>query len=277
MYRKAFDGTAADGYIRVVKILWVGNSNDRPSAAVPEGQLRHKLLEPRLAEALGEPVEITSRPLWPTADAAGIMSGWVERFEPDLVYLKANQFWFNHQSVPLRIERMLGPLGPPIARLALKANGAGWLAHNAPFRSTRDFARQRLQGACHFEPDEVVQRMADCVRVVLRNESTHLLVASANGLTDSSLNGKLRQQTEARRLAVHRGLQRLCAELHVDYLGYDQPHYLTQPMTERHLQSDQFHRDSQGHRDNVDQKFDLLLPACQKVLASRSVGAAASS
>ena len=263
-------------YIRVVKILWVGNSNDRPSAEVPEAQLRHKLLEPRLAEAIGEPVYITSRPLWPRADAAEVMLGWVERFEPDVVYLKANQFWFNHESVPLRFERMFGPLGRPLSRAGLAANSTGWIAHNAPFRAAREFARKRVQGACYFEPSEVVQRLGECIRVVLRNESTYLLVASAYGLTDSSPNEKTRRRKEARRLVVHRGLQRLCSELHVDYLGFDQPHYVTQPVSVRHLQADEFHRDAQGHREDVDKKFNLLLPACQKALEGRRAGAAAS-
>lgn len=256
-----------------MKILWVGNSNDRASTEVPEGQLRHKLLEPRLAEAIGEPVEITSRPLWPTTEAATIMGGWLERLEPDVVYLKANQFWFNHESVPLRIERLLGPLGRPVARVGLKANDTAWLAHNAAFRSARDFARRRVQGSYHFEPEEVVQRLGECIRVVLQNESTHLLVASAFGRTDPSLDEKARGRREVRRLKVHRGLQALCRELHVEYLGTDQPHYLTQPAVERYLQSDQFHRAARGHAADVDRKFTLLLPACQKAMESRHGGA----
>lgn len=264
-----FDGTELAGYIRLVKILWVGNSNDRPSAEVLEGQLRHKLLEPRLAEAIGEPVDITSRPLWPTEDAPRVMSGWLERWEPDIVYLKANQFWFNHESVPLRIERMLGPLGRPIARAGLRANETGWLAHNSAFRSARDLARRRIQGAYLFEPDEVVQRLGECIRVVLRTETTYLLVASSFGISNSSSDATTRRRTEARRLAVHRGLERLCGELHVDYIGADQPHYLTQPPIESHLQSDQFHRAARGHAEDVDKKFALLLPACQKAMEHR--------
>jgi len=252
-----------------VKILWVGNSNDRPSAEVAEGQLRHKLLEPRLADAIGEPVEITSRPLWPTTEAATIMGGWLERFEPDLVYLKANAFWFTHESVPLRIERMLGPLGRPCAGASLKANSTGWLAHNTAFRSARDFARRRIQGSYHFEPDEVVQRLSECIRVILQNETTHLLVASAFRSTAQSLDEEGRQRREARRLRVHRGLQALCNELHVDYLGVDQPQDITQPTLEDHLQSDQFHRAARGHAADVDKKFALLLPACQKAMEHR--------
>ncbi len=253
-----------------MKILWVGNSNDRASAEVSEGQLRHKLLEPRLAEALGEPVEIVSRPLWPKPDAAQVLSSWLERFEPELVYLKANQFWFNHESVPLRIERMLGPLGRPVARASLRANGTGWLAHNSAFRRLRDFIRRRVQGAYYFEPDEVVLRLGECIRVALRNENAQVLVACAFGISDRSSDEKTRRRLEARRLMVHRGLQRLCADLHVDYVGADQPHYLTRPILEQHLQSDQFHRDARGHRENVDQKFELLLPACLKVLEGRT-------
>lgn len=197
------------------------------------------------------------------------MRGWLDRFEPEVVYLKTNQFWFNHQSVPLRIERALGPLGRPFAGAALKANDAGWLAHNAAFRSARDFARRRIQGAYHFEPDEVVQRLGECIRVILQNESTHLLVAGASGLSDQSLDEKDRQRREARRLRVHRGLQALCNELHVDYVGADQPHYLTQPTLERHLQSDQFHRSARGHAQGVDREFDRILPVCQKSMEHR--------
>lgn len=256
-----------------MKILWLGNSNDQPSAEVPESALRHKLLEPRLAEAIGESVEITARQFWPTPDAAKVVEGFMTRYAPDVVYLGTNSFWFNHESVPLRLERALGPFGSFVRRTALNANGAGWFAHNRAYRSVRDFARRHIDGAYHFEPEEVVQRMAECIRVVLRSEGALLLVRTPSGKRDTAPTPKVRDRREARRLQVHLGLKKLCDELHVDYLGSDRPSYIDRPLGPEDpalLQGDAFHRNAAGHRDDVDQKFQLLLPICLKALEARA-------
>ena len=107
-----------------------------------------------------------------------------------------------------------------------------------------------------------------------RSEGVTLVVASSFGKRDWALTEQSRQRAEERRLRVHRGLERLCAELHVDYLGRALPRYREfGPEDTRLLGRDAFHRNAEGHRDNVDEKFQILLPICRKAQEGRDARA----
>ena len=161
--------------MRAVRVLRLANSDDVVGDVPPA--LRSAAISERvLAEAVGEPVETVRRTVWPSDDLPDLVERWIGRYEPDLVSLTVASFWVAFASVPLRLQRRLPVIGPPLASFAFRAAGNERLAHNAAFRAVRRTMLRCIGGDYHFEPEYVVPLMEECFRRVLRSEDVGLAV-----------------------------------------------------------------------------------------------------
>lgn len=246
-----------------MKYLRFGSSNDG-RAEVPAELRRAAIVEQRLSEALGEPVESVVRQAWPDERLPGLVARWMDEFRPDLVLLPVNSFSFNYESVPLKIERRLGPLGKPIAHLGWKAAETPAIAHRGAFHSARRLAQRTIGGATYFEPEQVLEVMAKCVRTIVQHEQAILIVKGSRGSRDFSVSDGARRRSEERRLTVHRGLQALCGELHVDYFGTDTPRYAEAGAEPGSMIGDRFHYDATGHRSSADRQLEMVVSVLEK-------------
>src|SRR6185503_12628403 len=97
------------------------------------------------------------------------------------------------------------------------------IAHRGAFHVARRWAQRTIGGATYFEAEQVLEVMTRCIRTIVQHEQTILIVKGSRGSRDLAASDGARRRGEERRLAVHRGLQALCSELHVDYFGTERP------------------------------------------------------
>jgi hypothetical protein len=88
-----------------------------------------------------------------------------------------------------------------------------------------------------------------------------LVVRGPQAFADVSPSGAARARAEQRRLHVHRGLRDLCRELHVEYVGFDEPVYRT--ASRPGLLADDLHRDAAGKHADAEQETAVILRAWQ--------------
>lgn len=205
-----------------MKILYLTNSNSiQPQIA--ESERRMALVSRGMEQVVGEPVEGVIRPVWPTKALPRAVDRWMEAERPDMVYLQVIAFWFTYESVPIRLEKMLGPLGRPVRSLGIKASQTPWIGHNDTFHNVRQWAQRHIGGASFFTPEQVVETISESIRIIVRYEDSLLVVKGPRGGRSYQASEEARQRADARRLIVHRDLKALCSELHVDYVGSDVP------------------------------------------------------
>jgi hypothetical protein len=91
-----------------VKVLRLSNTNDvLPGMA----GIRPGLLRERLEAFVDAPVEVVVKTIWPTETLPATVEKWVEREQPDLVWLGVVDYWYEYTPVPKRMERLFGRFG----------------------------------------------------------------------------------------------------------------------------------------------------------------------
>ena len=227
-----------------MRVLRLSTSDDRPGR-VAAGQAAHEVAEQILRDETGEAVETVVRPIWPDESLPDLIDRWMERYEPDLVFLRVNGFWFQYESVPLKIERKFGRLGKPLARAGTRIGEVSWLARSRTFRRLQYFAVKVLGGATYFTTEQVTACMEECIRRVVAHEHVGLVVRG----TDGRLAGELPQRSiaayESRRQQVEHALERICRSLHVRYMGTTE--MFDRQKMDAMLGADRFHRGAEGH------------------------------
>lgn len=203
-----------------MRILRLATSDD-DSARLAPGATAQEAAARVLTEATGEQVETIVRSPWPDAGLPDLVGRWLERYEPDLVLLKVNAFWFNYLSVPLRLERSLGPLGKGIGRAGVRVGETPWLTRSTVFRHGRRYLVRIVGGATYFTPEQVVTSMEQCARRILAREGTGLLIVGPHSRLNHELARKAAAAHELRRLHVHNAMKQFSAELHVPFIGQD--------------------------------------------------------
>ncbi len=244
-----------------MKVLFLGNSSE-VYGDIAEGDRRTSRAATSLEEAFGEPVEMQTRQIWPTAALPKRIDQWVTDFEPDIVYLNVIAFWFNYQSVPLKLERKLGRAGKSLKDAGVKASQVPWLGHTRAFHWSRDMLQRLIGGATFFEPEEVTSVVSDCVRVIVRHEDTVLVLKGPRSSATYNSTGRARAWAEERRQRVQRALADLAADLHVDYVGAEVPRYLTEP--ERDMLGDRLHTGAEGHARSGAEMAEILKAAWER-------------
>lgn len=93
--------------LRPVRLLWLGNRED--AGASHGGPI--PVARRRLEAVTEESVEVTARVVWPSDELPGIIAGWLDRYQPDVVMFEQDAYWYLLPLLPLRVERLLGRLG----------------------------------------------------------------------------------------------------------------------------------------------------------------------
>lgn len=236
-----------------MRVLFLGNSNE--ALDLPAGApRRHEVMERELAAEYGT-AEIVTKRAWPNAGFPKVLERWIGELEPDVVYLNVAEYWCLYESIPLRIERRFGKFGKPLAAAGTKAAETPWVSHNRLFRTLRQAGQSVVAGAVYFSPEEVVDRVVECVRLCLRDEKLVVVVDGQRGRRPHATTRRWRDRVEARRQFVHRRLKAECARLHVVYGGDDVPQWAWHP------------EGMDGHRDGLHQGVDGQVWMANEALA----------
>lgn len=243
-------------------LLFLGNSNDA-GTWFEGGKKRHELVAERLQAEFGEPVEVTVKTLWPSAELPGIVAGWVQKTQPDLIYIDTASFWFLYRSVPLRVQRLLGKAGPKVGQAGFKvANSKRW-SHNVLFRKVRGALQLTIGGDSHFTADEVQERISECIRIAVRAENAVVAVKGPHGKFNRARTKRGFLKDEKKRLRVHHAWQTLCDQLHVTYEGRIDP-ALYETDYRATTVGDGLHSDATRHALDSESLFQTLRAALIK-------------
>lgn len=234
-----------------MKVLRLTNSNDILPGTADD---RPGLLRERLEAYLGGPVEIVVKAIWPTESLPATVEKWIERDQPDLVWLGVVNYWYDYMSVPKRMERVFGRFGNTASNLGFKAADTPWLSQNAVFRSLRRALQRTIGGDPHFSPEHVVATVGAIARRVLRNEGTVLVVWGPFAHTNYAVSKKAERQAEASRQYIVRSLRELAGTLHFEYYAPDEPYWKTQGTPE--FARDKFHYSQAWAGEAVDREFE---------------------
>ena len=229
-----------------MRVLLLGNSNDG-GEWFEGGRKRHEIVRDRLADSYGEPVEVTAKTVWPNEEMARVVEGWIEKYEPDVIYLTLASYWFQYDSVPLRVRRLLRGLGPGVAKAGFRVAESPRWGHNALFRGLRRALQSTIGGDRHFTPEQVVERASEVIRGTIRREGIVLAIQGADGRTDYARSARGRRANEKRRLQVHRAMQAVCAQHHVTYENSETPLWASTPELAGNRVGDGLHANARWH------------------------------
>lgn len=209
-----------DARLWEVKILQFGSSNDTVERFVA-GEPRNLIIQREVERELGEPVTVVTKRIWPSDRFPDLVSRWLDEESPDIVTLPVIGYWFNFESVPLKLQRRFGRLGETLANSGRRSAEIPWLAHNVAYRTARNLAQRTIGGATHFTCNEVVACIGSCVREVVQREGIGLVVQGPYGgqhLSGTSRRGIARE--EERRQRVNAGVRDVCARHHVTFIEH---------------------------------------------------------
>jgi len=227
-----------------MRVLRLTNSDDmNPSISA---DLRSPAITSRrFTELTGEPCETISRVMWPRPVLPSLVERWIEEHRPDLVFLVVTSFWFTYESLPLRLERSLGPLGRPLTRAGLKAGAYRPLATSRAFHLARRAGLRWIGGATRFTTGHVVQMMEACIRTILALEELVLVVRGPQTAFSADAGSKVAARAERRWWEVERAMKQLCGQLRVEYISFDTPAFAD--ASAGGYQRDFAHLDAEGH------------------------------
>lgn len=198
-----------------MRILRLANSNDFVNY-VSDEQRTYRYVEQALEALTGEKVETVRKPFQPADDLPDIVERWVTEFQPDIVFLMVNSYWFNHESVPLKLKRRFGRVGQVVGDAGLHAADRSWFAERWWFHKARYLLQATIGGETPYTPEYVLENMEAVIRRVLRYEHVHLVVRSSSGGRERpDLPKGVRERREVRRKFVAERIERLCEQLNV--------------------------------------------------------------
>ncbi|HXU25337.1 MAG TPA: hypothetical protein VN697_15040 [Tepidiformaceae bacterium] len=261
------DASEVTRYRAPVRILGLLNSNARGGdARIAAEDLFPNRMRGPLSQALGEPVEITARIAWPTPRLPRVAAQWMAESRPDLVVFPISSFWFLYESVPVRLERKLGPIGGAVAAASLRAAATPWLAHNGAFQTLRRTAQRTVGGSAYFEPGQVIEVATATIHSLLRDESPYLLVIGPSGGDQWATDSASAARIAAKRRSVDDSMGALCRSLHVEYWGASDIAAIRDPR-KASLQGDRLHLDAEGHRRTAEHYLDPITALCRRAKA----------
>jgi hypothetical protein len=243
-----------------MKVLILGSSNDTQDW-VEGGRKRHEIARDKLAVEFGEPVVVVVKNLWPNERVAEFVGRWMIESEPDVVYLNVTSYPFSYESLPLRLQRVLGRFGNGVGSASFQLADSRRWAHNAVFRTLRRWGQATLGGDTYFTPEQVVERMIETIRVIVRNEGTVLVVKGPHGRREPAITKREQRRHEAKRLYVHAALRAACAQSHVEYVGRATPDWQVTTRPKGVLIGDGLHSNAVGHAYRADGLFVTIRDA----------------
>jgi hypothetical protein len=206
----------ANGPTAAVRILRLTNSNDMLADLPPE-QMGAAIADQIVRERTGEPVETVIRVAWPGPALPDIVDSWLDRYEPDVVFLRAPGFWVSYESVPVRLQRRLGPLGKWPGELGLKIGGTPRFANSRAGKAARKLMMRTIGGDTYFTPEQATAHVAAVFSVVLARESIIPAMRGPGHPIDSSATRKGLVRATGRVDEFDARLRVLCASLHIAF------------------------------------------------------------
>jgi hypothetical protein len=202
-----------------MRVLRLSNSDDFAGDLAPEARAWHVAGE-LLAAEIGEPVETTTRTIWPTAAVADLVESWLDRYEPDMVFLKVNWYWYGYESVPLRLRRRLPIVGRPLAAAGDGAQKISWVSRTRAFKAARHVANRAIGGDSNFTCDEVIERVQAVIRRIIVRENIIVIVKGTGGGRDAiGALGPYYARFKPKREYVEDTIEAFCRDLGVHYTG----------------------------------------------------------
>lgn len=202
-----------------MRVLRLSNSDDFAGDIPVEARPWHIAGEV-LAATVGEPVETIARNTWPDPSLPDLVGQWLEKYEPDLVFLKVTWFWYAYESVPLRLKRRLGIVGRPLAAAGDRATQISWLAKTRAFKISRRALHRIIGGDAHFSEDQVIERMKAVIRKAVAREHVVLVVKGTGmGRDDTGTLAGYYDRYRARVERVEGEIEAFCQLLGVHYMS----------------------------------------------------------
>jgi hypothetical protein len=225
-----------------LRILRLTNSNDL-LGNIPAELRGAAVAERVVAEATGEPVETVQRVVWPGPELPAIVERWLANYQPDVVFIRIPAFWICYESVPLRLQRRLGPLGYWPGRLGLKIGGNPGFAASRFGKTTRKLLLRTIGGDAYFTPQQVTLHVEAVLRTVLAKESVVPAVRGPGHSINSAGTARGLARAVQRSEQLDALLAAACSRLHVAYVsaravGHDSSFLL----------SDELHDGPEGQR-----------------------------
>ncbi len=218
-----------------MKVLRLTTSND---TVISGPGSRVERIQRLASERLGEPVEVVSKAVWPDARLAAAVERWIEKEQPDVVWMLVQNFWFEYLSVPKKLERHFGRAGKLASDAGFRAAEVPWLARTAGFRALRRLLQRTIGGDAHFTVDELYETVEAVARISLRAEGRQFVVWGPFSYTNYAVTRRQTETAMRKRAALIARIRRLAGELHFFFEAPERPLWETQRMR---LHSDQFH------------------------------------
>jgi hypothetical protein len=237
-----------------MRLLRLTNSSDT-FEGVPEPQRATRVAEDVFTELTGEPIETVLKLFWPEPGLPDIVDRWIARYQPDVVFMRTSMVWCAYESVPLRLERRLGRLGRPLARLGFKLGGSDAMIRSPLFRAARRLALRTIGGDVYFRPDEAAEIVGATFRRVVAHESVIPALCGPGFARDASGTAAGRARAARRNMELDQRLTELARSLRIAYtstrLDFDPAH----------LAPDGFHTGVVGQRVQGELEGKLITEA----------------
>jgi len=239
-----------------MRILRLSESDDTAPGVADEERAWY-IAQEAFARERGEPVETVIKTIWPTPKLPDLIDRWIDEFQPDLVFMKVNWYWYGYESVPLRIRRVLGPIGKPLSEGGLAAAKNRRLSKMWWFKAGRRWAHRTIGGDAAFEPAEIVDLMTVCIRRIIAHESTGLIVKGyGEGRKSDPYLAMYYARFKKKQAIVEGSIERLCAELHVPFYVTPTAHTKQETGLDG---TDGLHRNAHGHIIVGEQEGEMLI------------------
>ncbi|OAI42718.1 hypothetical protein AYO38_11275 [bacterium SCGC AG-212-C10] len=248
------------GTIVEMRILRLTTSDDFTSA-IPEGAHAWEIAEATASALIGEPVETVIKVIWPSPGIPGILERWLERYEPDLVFLTISSYWFTYELLHRTIEEKLGPLAPLVRPMREKVTTTEVVASSWPVRTARVAASYVIDGKAHFTTAEVIDRVGACMRLVLGREQTLLVVRGPNNSFAANGSERAFRRADRRRQTVEAAVSQQCAKLHVPYIATRQSAEGSYRRPKAAYLADGLHNNLESHRQRGMSEGEVIAAA----------------
>lgn len=211
-----------------IRLLRLTHSDDFVEQIPPE--LRAGAIADRiLADASGEEVDSVSKGIWPVPELPDHIARWMGRYEPDMVIIRIAAYWFTYESVPLKLERMLGPWSRRLTSLGNRAAANRVIGHNAAFKLLQKASLRIIGGATLLTPDETVGVAEACLRPILSREGVGVVLRGPRTPFGGFKSRRALRRSEIKRQCVNRRLAELCSRHHLTFAGFDSMEELLDP------------------------------------------------
>lgn len=258
-----------------MKVLLFGNSATEPRDGIRKDQLMTTVSVEKFARETGQRYDLVVRKAWPNDRLPALAAAWMAEEKPNLVLMSVNDYWYNYESVPRKLKERYGRVGKWVGDLGDKAAKNPRIAHNGVFKSGRKVAERAIGGEAAFTPEQVIEVMQDCIRIVLRSEQATVVFVGPMGGRDDDYPEAVKERRRARRNQVHAAMKAFCASVHVDYMGMDSETAARLASTPRSTSGDGLHPDAAGHQRSGEFWLSVFRPWVEREIEKEAEAEAA--